>query len=207
MQNNALTYEGWDDLRSSRSLCVIACGALAHELIAIFKQNGMEHVSLRCLPAILHNSPQDIPNAAQAKILEAQADGFDQIKLAYADCGTGGALTALCAELGVEMIEGPHCYAFFQGAAMSEAHDDMTSFYLTDFLVRQFDAFVWKPLGLDRHPELRDMYFQHYEKLIYLRQNPALDLAPLAQKHARALGLGYELRDTGYGDLSSFIAQ
>ncbi len=97
---------------------------------------------------------------------------YQQIFVLYADCGTGGQLLEKCKELGVEMLQGPHCYSFFEGnevfAAKSES--EFTAFYLTDFLVRQFDAFVWKPMGLDRHPELRDMYFGNYTKLVYQAQ-------------------------------------
>ncbi len=124
--------------------------------------------------------------------------------MAYADCGTGGMLQARCDALGVEMIAGPHCYSFFDGNETFAARGDaeMTAFYLTDFLVRQFDAFVWKPMGLDRHPELRDMYFGNYEKLVYQAQtdDPALDAK--AQDCAARLGLAYERRFTGYGDLA-----
>jgi hypothetical protein len=126
----------------------------------------------------------------------------------YADCGTGGQLQAKCAELGVEMIQGPHCYSFFEGNAVFAAHpDEFTAFYLTDFLVRQFDAFVWRPMGLDRHPQLRDMYFGNYTKLVYQAQtnDPALDAK--AEDCARRLGLAYERRFTGYGDLAVVMAQ
>ena len=106
------------------------------------------------------------------------------------------------------MVEGPHCYSFFEGnAAFSKtAEDEFTAFYLTDFLVKQFDAFVWKPLGLDRHPALRDMYFGNYTKLVYQAQtdNPALDSK--AQDCATRLGLAYERRFTGYGDLKTTLA-
>jgi hypothetical protein len=111
-------------------------------------------------------------------------------------------LQAACDRLGVEMIAGPHCYSFFEGNAAFAALDEMTAFYLTDFSVRQFDAFIWKPLGLDRHPALRDMYFGNYTKLVYQAQleDPALDRK--AEDCARRLGLAYERRFTGYGDLA-----
>ena len=105
------------------------------------------------------------------------------------------------------MIAGPHCYAFFDGVERFEARGEATSFYLTDFLVRQFDAFVWRPLGLDRHPSLLDAYFGNYERLVYLAQldDPALDA--LAGDHARRLGLAYERRVTGYGDLAAALGR
>ncbi len=101
--------------------------------------------------------------------------------MVYADCGTGGRLAAACDALGVEMMPGPHCYTFFEGnAAFARHEDEITAFYLTDFLARQFDAFIWEPLGLDRHPELREMYFGHYTKLVYQAQtdDPALTARP-----------------------------
>ena len=120
----------------------------------------------------------------------------------------GGLLQARCAALGVEMIAGPHCYAFFEGTAafLARAETEFTAFYLTDFLVRQFDAFVWRPMGLDRHPDLRDMYFGNYTKLVYQAQtdDPALDAKAAAC--ARRLGLAYERRFTGYGDLATALA-
>jgi hypothetical protein len=103
------------------------------------------------------------------------------------------------------MAEGPHCYSFFEGNEVFAAHADteFTSFYLTDFLVRQFDSFVWKPMGLDRYPQLRDMLFGNYEKLVYLAQTNQPDLDKLAEEAAERLGLIYERRYTGYGDLTA----
>lgn len=184
---------------------LLACGALAREIIALKDANGWDHMTLACLPAILHNSPEKIVPAVRDAVARHQ-DAYDKIFVVYADCGTGGLLKAACDEMGVEMVEGPHCYSFFEGNAVFEARDEFTAFYLTDFLVRQFDAFVTKPLGLDRHPELRDMYFAHYEKLVYQAQtrDPALDAK--AKSCAQALGLKYEYRFTGYGDLETALA-
>ncbi|PRX32750.1 Protein of unknown function [Meinhardsimonia xiamenensis] len=182
---------------------LLACGALAREILALIRANGWEHVDLACLPAILHNTPEKIPQAVREAV-ERHRGAYQAIHLVYADCGTGGRLAALCEELGIEMVPGPHCYSFFEGNEIfaARAEDEFTAFYLTDFLVRQFDAFVWKPLGLDRHPELRDAYFGHYEKLVYLAQtdDPALDAK--ARECAARLGLAYERRFTGYGDLA-----
>jgi len=186
---------------------VIACGALAREILAIRDANGWDHLALACLPAILHNRPERIPDAVAAAVAEHR-DAYEQILVAYGDCGTGGRLAATCAELGVEMIDAPHCYAFFEGEATFAAHDEeIDAFYLTDFLVRQFDAFVTRPLGLDRHPELREMYFANYTRLVYLAQtdDPALDAR--ARACADRLGLAYERRMTGYGDLGRWLAR
>jgi hypothetical protein len=180
---------------------VLACGALAREILALRDLNGWSHMDLHCLPAILHNHPERIAPAVEAAVAEAKGR-YDRILVAYADCGTGGLLRAACDRLGVAMIEGPHCYSFFEGNAAFAARGEVTAFYLTDFLVRQFDAFVWRPLGLDRHPELRDLYFGNYETLVYLAQtdDPALD--DRARDCAHRLGLRYERRVTGYGDLA-----
>jgi len=190
--------------RAEGQVLVIACGALAREILALTRLNGWDHITLSCLPAILHNTPERIPDAVEAAVSAAQPR-FARIFVAYADCGTGGLLQARCAALGVEMMEGPHCYSFFEGntAFAARGETEITAFYLTDFLVRQFDAFVWRPLGLDRHPELRDMYFAHYEKLVYQAQTDDPALTAKAQDCAARLGLVFERRLTGYGDLET----
>ena len=159
-------------------------------------------MDLTCLPAILHNSPDKITDAVRACVSKHR-DSYQKIFIVYADCGTGGRLQAACDEMGVEMIAGPHCYSFFEGndRFASEYADEITAFYLTDFLVRQFDAFFWKPMGLDRHPELRDLYFTHYTTLVYQAQTDDPALTEKAKDCAQRLGLAFERRDTGYGDL------
>lgn len=153
LSDEGLAPEGTGRIR------LIACGALAHEILALKRANGWDHLDLQCLPAKLHLRPEKIVEAVEAAVRAADGPVF----VVYADCGTGGALERKCQELGVEMVEGPHCYSFFEGNAAfaARADEEFTAFYLTDFLVRQFDAFVWRPMGLDRHPELRDMYFGH----------------------------------------------
>jgi len=186
---------------------LLACGALAWEILALIKVNGWTHMDLQCLPANLHLTPEKIPDAVEAVVVQAR-NKYDAIFVVYADCGTGGLLQSRCDELGVQMAEGPHCYSFFEGNEAFAAHADteFTAFYLTDFLVRQFDSFVWKPMGLDRHPQLRDMLFGNYEKLVYLAQTNQPDLDRLAEEAAERLGLVYERRYTGYGDLTAELA-
>jgi hypothetical protein len=186
---------------------ILACGALAREILALRALNGWDHIELRCLPANLHLWPDRIPDAVAAAV-EEERGRYGRIFVAYADCGTGGLLAARCAALGVEMIAGPHCYSFFDGNAVFAARGDaeMTAFYLTDFLVRQFDAFVWRPMGLDRHPELRDMIFGNYDRLVYLAQTDDAALDVEAARCAERLGLAYERRFTGYGDLAGALA-
>jgi Protein of unknown function (DUF1638) len=201
MDDLTLSDTGLAPERAGRVL-LIACGALAHEIVALKAANGWTHLDLQCLPAKLHLWPERIIPAVEAAVAAAQ-DAYAQVFVVYADCGTGGLLQAACDRLGVEMVEGPHCYAFFEGNAAfaARAETEFTAFYLTDFLVRQFDAFVWTPMGLDRHPELRDMYFGNYTKLVYQAQvdDPVLD--EKARDCAARLGLAYERRFTGYGDL------
>ncbi len=207
MDDLALSETGLAPLHQGRIL-LIACGALAHEILALKSANGWTHLDLQCLPAKLHLWPDKIIPAVEEAVITARG-AYDQVFVVYADCGTGGLLQAACARLGVAMVEGPHCYAFFEGntAFAERSETEFTAFYLTDFLVRQFDAFVWKPMGLDRHPELRDMYFGNYTKLVYQAQvnDPALDAK--AEDCARRLGLAYERRFTGYGDLAVTLEQ
>lgn len=183
------------------SVLLIACGALAREILAIKAANALDHLDLQCLPAIYHNHPDRIVPAIRDAVAK-HGDAYDQIFVVYADCGTGGQLQAACAEMGIGMVAGPHCYSFFEGNTTFAARDEITAFYLTDFLVRQFDAFVWEPLGLSRHPALRDMYFGNYEKLVYQAQTDDPALTEKARDCAARLGLAFERRFTGYGDLT-----
>ncbi|WP_235856046.1 DUF1638 domain-containing protein [Mesobaculum littorinae] len=186
----------------------LACGALAREILALIELNGWDHADLACLPAILHNHPDRIAPAV-ADAVQRHREHYARIFVVYADCGTGGALARVCEGMGVEMLAGPHCYSFFSGDAAfaARAEEEFTAFYLTDFLVRQFDAFVIRPLGLDRHPELRDAYFGHYEKLVHLAQAEDATLDARARDAAARLGLAHERRFTGYGDLAPALAR
>jgi hypothetical protein len=198
-----LVSEGLKETGKGQIL-LIACGALAREILAVKETNGWSHMDLKCLPAILHHSPKEITAAVEEAVAKHR-DHYEKLFVVYADCGTGGLLEASCERMGVEMVAGPHCYSFFEGNDVFEARDEITAFYLTDFLVRQFDAFVTKPLGLDRHPQLRDMYFEHYEKVVYQAQTKNPDLEAKARECAKALGLPYEYRFTGYGELETAI--
>lgn len=199
-----LTETGFAEAAQGRVL-LIACGALAHEILALKRANGWDHMVLQCLPAKYHLYPDKIVDAVETTVRNSR-DAFETIFVVYADCGTGGLLQAKCAELGVEMVEGPHCYSFFEGNEAFAARDEITAFYLTDFLVKQFDAFVWKPMGLDRHPDLRDMLFGNYTKLVYQAQVEDPALRAKAENCAARLGLEFEYRFTGYGDLETSLA-
>lgn len=186
---------------------VVACGAIAREILAVCAQHGLHHIDIQCLPAIWHAYPQKIVPGLIEALQNARARGFEKIFFAYADCGTGGEIDRLCEREGVARIEGPHCYSFFSGNDTFEAQadDDLRSFFLTDFLARQFDAFIIEPLGLDRHPQLKETYFGNYRKLVYLSQEKDETLQAKAQAAAGYLGLEYEYRFTGYGDLTTSL--
>ena len=185
---------------------LIACGALAREVLALIRLNGWSQMELACLPAHLHNRPQRIPAAVRAKIRKARPH-FARILVLYGDCGTGGALDQVLAEEGVERIPGPHCYAFYSGIDdfLAQAEAEPACFYLTDYLVRHFERLIIQGLGLDRHPELLPLYFGNYEKLVYLAQIPDPHLEQQAKAAALRLGLAYERRPTGYGGLQDFL--
>ncbi len=196
------------DVNGHRTL-VIACGALARELLAIVELNGLDQLEIECLPAALHNRPNEIPDAVRERIERARRldDPYGSIFVAYADCGTGGLLRAVCDEAGVEMLAGAHCYQFFATSSrFAELQDDaIGSFYLTDFLVRHFDRMVWQGLGLDRHPELATMYFGNYTRLVYLAQSDDPALGRRAREAADRLGLDMVVEHTGYGELAETI--
>jgi hypothetical protein len=187
---------------------LIACGALAQEIVALQRLNRWERsLEVTCLPAIWHNTPDKIPEGVRQKI-RANRERYDRIFVAYADCGTGGLLDAVLQEEGVERIEGPHCYQFFAGTAAFEKmmDDELGTFFLTDYLCRHFDRLVWTGFGLDRRPDMKDMVFGHYKKLIMLAQVEDAALSAKAQEIAQRLGLAFEYRLTGYGELAGFMA-
>lgn len=189
---------------NSQKVLVIACGMIAREIIAVKDALRLDHLDLTCLPAEFHYRPDRIAPALDIAIRKARSEGIANIFVGYADCGTGGDIDKVCTAHGVTRIDGPHCFAFYQGLPAFEviADGDMTSFYMTDFLCRHFDAFFMKPMGLDRHPELIKDFFGNYEKVVYLAQTDDPALEAVAIRAAKLLGLAYERRFTGYGDLA-----
>jgi hypothetical protein len=187
-------------------MLVIACGALAHEIMALRRANGWHRLDVRCLPAELHNRPEKIPAAVRAMIQASRAS-YGSIFVAYADCGTGGRLDQVLREEGIERIPGAHCYEFFATgpvfAALAAAEPG--TFYLTDFLLRHFDRLVLRGLGLDRHPELFSAYFGNYRRLVYLAQAPDAASSSRAEAIAARMGWQYEQRLTGYGALATSL--
>jgi len=185
---------------------LIACGALAREVVDVIRLNGWNHFSVTCLPAIWHNTPNKIPDGVRRKISEARGN-YDRILVLYGDCGSGGLLDRVLEEEDVERIDGPHCYAFYSGVEdfLVEADADPTCFYLTDYLARHFDRLIIEGLGIDRHPELLPTYFGNYTTLVYLAQTEDAALEAKAAAAADRLGLTYRYHFTGYGELGSFI--
>jgi Protein of unknown function (DUF1638) len=186
---------------------LIACGALAHEIVALKTMHHWQHLDIQCLPAELHNRPEKIAPAVHAQIA-AHRDRYEHMYVVYADCGSGGALDRMLEQEGIERIAGAHCYEFYAGSkAFAQLHDDEPgSFYLTDFLLRHFDRLVIRALGIDRHPELRAQYFGNYRRLVFLAQLPPTDeTVAQAQCAADALDLALEVRHTGYGELESSL--
>ncbi len=193
--------------RRPPSTLLIGCGALAREITQFVRANHWSHITLTCVPAHYHNTPERIPDAVRAKIRAARGR-FERIVVLFADCGTGGELDRVLAAEGVERIPGPHCYSFYAGAADFDAlmEAEPGSFFLTDYLVRHFDRLIIAGLGLDRHPELLSDYFGNYRKLVYLAQCEDADLVARAKAAADRLGLAFEHRQTGLGELGRFIA-
>ncbi len=206
LTDTSLSEDGLAVTGAQGRILLIACGALAREILDLKAANGWTHLDLTCLPAKLHLYPDKI-TAAVTEAVAKHRDAYEAIFVVYADCGTGGLLQTACQEMGVQMVAGPHCYSFFEGNERfaQQSESEITTFYLTDFLVRQFEAFILKPMGLDRHPELRDMYFGNYEKLVYQAQTDDPLLTEKARAAADTLGLAFERRFTGYGDLETTL--
>jgi len=187
------------------STLVICCGAVAREITAIVRRNGWKHMRVQCLAPELHNDPQRLLDGVRARIRNDR-ERFDRLIVLYSDCGTGGGMQKMLDEEGVEGIGGAHCYEMFAGSAFpSIIAEEPGCFFLTDFLARNFERLVFKGLGLDRYPKLRDVYFGHYKKVVYLAQSRDPELRAKAEAAAESIGLAFEFRYTGFGDYESFL--
>lgn len=160
--------------------------------------NGWDHIEFQCLPAELHNYPEKIPEAVRDKVRRNRGR-FNRIFIGYADCGTGGLLDAVIEEEGLERLPGAHCYELFVGTRQFEAlhESEIGTFYLTDFLAEHFQRLIVSGLGIDRFPELKEQYFRHYRKLVYLVQKDDPRTESKAREAAEFLGLEYERVYTG----------
>lgn len=187
---------------------IIACGALAQELVTILKANDWQHVEIKCLPAKWHNTPEKITPAIAALINDTRGL-YESTLVAYGDCGTGGQLDGLLARENIERLPGDHCYSFFAGEDIFAelAEEELGTFYLTDYLAANFERLILQDLGIKDHPELKEMYFGHYTRMLYLAQQPTPELKTLAQEAADALGLTYSYRETGLTPLEQSFKQ
>jgi hypothetical protein len=192
--------------RAKGRVLLIACGALAREIVDLIEMNRWQAFDIQCLPAIWHNRPEKIAPGVR-DLIRKNRDSYRKIYVLYGDCGTGGELDKVLAEEGVERIDGPHCYSFFSGnGEFARRHeDDMTAFFLTDYLARHFDKLIWQGLGLHLHPELLPLYFGNYTKVVYVAQTRDPVLEEDAKAAAAKLGLLYEHRHVGYGDLEKVM--
>ena len=193
-------------------MLVVACGALAKELrhliSALENEGGGPGIDLECLPAKLHNRPELIPEAVRDRVRAARGR-YQTILVGYADCGTGGLLDKVCREEGVERLPGPHCYELYAGTEGFDhlQEEELGTLYLTDYLVRHFERLILEGLGILDHPELQDVYFKNYTRLVYLSQEHDPELDRLARQAADRLGLRFEKVATGYGGLVDALVE
>ena len=185
---------------------IVACGALARELLQVVEANGLSHIDVECLPASFHNTPDVIPDAVATRV-RAATNRYERIFVGYGDCGTGGRLDAVCKELGVDRLPGDHCYEFLSGSeAFADLHaEELGTFFLTDYLVKHFDRLVVKAFWLDTHPEMLNALFGNYRRLAYLSQVDDPDLLDRARSAAARLGLSFEHRPTGLSNLEAQV--
>ena len=185
---------------------IVACGALARELLQVVEANGLSHIDIECLPASFHNTPDVIPDAVATRV-RAATNRYQRIFVGYGDCGTGGRLDAVCKELGVDRLPGDHCYEFLSGSeAFADLHaEELGTFFLTDYLVKHFDRLVVKAFWLDTHPEMLNAMFGNYRRLAYLSQVDDPDLLDGARSAAARLGLSFEHRPTGLSNLEAQV--
>ncbi len=188
------------------SVALIACGALAREVLALCDKHGWDAEVLG-VAALLHNRPDRIPAAVRSTIRDARAK-HSHIFVVYGDCGTGGMLDRMLAAESVERVPGPHCYEMYAGHSFEEMTSaEPGTFFLTDYLVQSFDHLVLQGLGLDRHPELQEDYFGNYTRVVYLAQREDDRLRDRARWAAAELGLPLEIRAVGYGGLETRLCQ
>ncbi|RED52263.1 DUF1638 domain-containing protein [Aestuariispira insulae] len=201
------TSESPEFLPETAKTLVIACGALAREILDVIKLNGWQNLAITCLPAKLHNAPDQITPRLREKI-RANKDRYTRILVAYADCGTGGLIDKMIEEEGVERIGGPHCYSFYAGQQDFDAlaEQELGTFYLTDYMVRHFDSLIMEGMGLNKYPQMRELMFGNYKRLVYLAQMEDPKLDDLAEQAAEKLQLSYRKVFTGYGELATFMA-
>jgi hypothetical protein len=189
------------------SVAVIACGAIATHISHILETENLD-VTIYSLPPLLHNQPAKIAGEVEKTYLEIK-DKHSKCAVAYADCGTYGALDTVIEKLGLKRLGGNHCYDIFAGKEKIQSimDADAGTYFLTDFLVKSFHRSVIVELGLDKRPDLRDDYFKHYKKMVWLAQNPTPELSVMAQAAADLIGLELEIDVVGEGSLKEQILE
>lgn len=185
---------------------LIACGALAHELVDVLKANQWSHIDVQCLPAEWHNTPDKIAPGVEEKIIQNKTE-YDHMLVAYGDCGTGGHLDTVLQRHNVERLPGAHCYAFFTGheTFSTLAEEELGTFFLTDYLAWHFDRLILETLGIRKHPELRDMYFGNYTRMLYLAQTENEERLAQARYAAESINLPLEVHYTGLQPLQQAL--
>ena len=189
-------------------LLVIGCGALAEELSALKRANQWTALDIKCLDAALHNRPERIADRLESVLAQHHAQ-YTNILIAYADCGTGGAVDRVAQQFNAQRLPGAHCYEFYATSPVFEAlaEAEPGTFYLTDFLVRHFDRLVIEEMKLDEHPELEEMLFGRYRRVVYLAQVDSSELLDQAERAATRLKLPLEVVTTGYGLLAKTVEE
>ncbi len=183
----------------------IICGALGRETLEMIQRHGWQ-AEVKAVPALNHVLVDRIPPDVEKRILELRNE-FERLIVLFGDCGTGGKLDGLLAHHGVERVAGPHCYEMYGGEDFQKwMAEEPGTFFLTDYLVRGFKGTIMRGMGLDRHPELKEIYFKHYKRALYLAQNPTPQLLAQAQEAADYLGLPLQVRETGLGALEERLA-
>lgn len=192
---------------TEKTTLLICCGAIATEVVSMVKHHGWENLQIQCLPAHLHSTPKEIPEAIRTKI-HAERGKFDDMVVLYSDCGTGGQLDRVLREEGVDRIGGAHCYDILAGqdefAKMMA--DEPESFFVTGFLARNFERLVLKGMGLDRYPHMIERFFRNYTRRVYLAHTDDPKLKLFAEQAAETLGLRFEMRLVGSGEYQQFVA-
>ena len=189
-------------------LLVIGCGALAEELSALKRANQWTALDIKCLDAALHNRPERIADRLESVLAQHHGE-YTNILIAYADCGTGGAVDRVARQFNAQRLPGAHCYEFYATSPVFEAlaEAEPGTFYLTDFLARHFDRLVIEEMKLDEHPELEEMLFGRYRKVVYLAQVDSSELLHQAERAATRLKLPLEVVSTGYGLLAKTVEE
>ena len=191
-------------MKHKKDILIIGCGALSHEVREIIKLNDWDNVRLQCLNADLHNTPKILPAKIKESI-DSNINDYSKIFLAYADCGTGGLIDLILKDYDIERLDGAHCYEFYSGSSVFEelSEKEIGTFYLTDFLVKNFDRLVVDGLGIQKYPALKEEYFKNYKNVVYLAQKQDNVLESKARECADYLNLEFSVLFTGLNNLEN----